>query len=59
MFEQAWNSQFGVRRPGRIVCLGRNYAAHAEEEGVELPPDHPFAGDVADGTTQMGSGRPS
>jgi 2,4-didehydro-3-deoxy-L-rhamnonate hydrolase len=38
-FERAWNAQFGVRRPGRIVCLGRNYAAHAEEEGVELPPE--------------------
>jgi len=38
-FERAWNGQFGVRRPGRIVCVGRNYAAHAEEEGVELPPE--------------------
>jgi 2-keto-4-pentenoate hydratase/2-oxohepta-3-ene-1,7-dioic acid hydratase in catechol pathway len=38
-FEQTWNRQFGVRRPGRIVCIGRNYAAHAEEEGVELPPE--------------------
>jgi 5-carboxymethyl-2-hydroxymuconate isomerase len=38
-FERAWNAQFGVRRPGRIVCLGRNYAAHAAEEGVELPPE--------------------
>ena len=38
-FERAWNAQFGVRRPSRIVCLGRNYAAHAEEEGVELPPE--------------------
>ena len=36
-FEQAWNRQFGVRRPERIVCVGRNYAAHAEEEGAELP----------------------
>jgi len=36
-FETAWNSRFGVRRPERIVCVGRNYAAHADEEGVDLP----------------------
>jgi 2-keto-4-pentenoate hydratase/2-oxohepta-3-ene-1,7-dioic acid hydratase in catechol pathway len=37
-FETVWARQFGVRRPGRIVCVGRNYAAHAQEEGVDLPP---------------------
>lgn len=26
-----------VRRPGKIVCLGLNYADHARETGVELP----------------------
>ena len=36
-FEDAWNRQFGVRRPERIVCVGRNYAAHAQEEGADLP----------------------
>ena len=36
-FERAWNREFGVRRPGRIVCVGRNYAAHAREEGADLP----------------------
>ncbi len=25
-------------RPGKIVCIGRNYAAHAKELGNELPP---------------------
>lgn len=23
--------------PGKIICLGRNYAAHAQEQGVEIP----------------------
>ena len=25
-------------RPGKIVCIGRNYAAHAKELGNEVPP---------------------
>ncbi len=36
-FETAWARQFGVRRPSRIVCVGRNYLAHAQEEGQDLP----------------------
>jgi 2-keto-4-pentenoate hydratase/2-oxohepta-3-ene-1,7-dioic acid hydratase in catechol pathway len=36
-FESPWNRQFGVRRPGRIVCVGRNYAAHVQEEEAALP----------------------
>jgi 2-keto-4-pentenoate hydratase/2-oxohepta-3-ene-1,7-dioic acid hydratase in catechol pathway len=36
-FERAWNRELGVRRPERIVCVGRNYAAHAEEAGADLP----------------------
>lgn len=30
-----------IRRPGKIVCLGRNYAAHAEESGMSVP-DEPI-----------------
>jgi len=30
-----------VPRPGKVVAIGRNYRAHAEEEGVE-PPDAPL-----------------
>ncbi|MDD3642504.1 MAG: fumarylacetoacetate hydrolase family protein [Candidatus Krumholzibacteria bacterium] len=30
-----------VLRPGKIVCLGLNYAGHAREQGRE-PPDHPI-----------------
>jgi 2,4-diketo-3-deoxy-L-fuconate hydrolase len=26
-----------IRRPGKIVCVGRNYRAHAAETGAELP----------------------
>ncbi|MEU6697408.1 fumarylacetoacetate hydrolase family protein [Pseudonocardia sp. NPDC046786] len=29
-----------VARPGAIVCIGMNYAAHAAESGAE-PPEHP------------------
>ena len=36
-FNASWTRQFGVPRPGRIVCVGRNYAAHAQEEGADLP----------------------
>lgn len=36
-FETSWVRQFGVRLPGRIVCVGRNYLAHAQEEGQDLP----------------------
>jgi 2,4-didehydro-3-deoxy-L-rhamnonate hydrolase len=30
-----------VPRPGKVVAIGRNYRAHADEEGVE-PPDAPL-----------------
>jgi len=36
-FETSWARQFGVRLPSRIVCVGRNYLAHAQEEGADLP----------------------
>jgi 2-keto-4-pentenoate hydratase/2-oxohepta-3-ene-1,7-dioic acid hydratase in catechol pathway len=28
-----------ARRPSKILCVGRNYAAHAKELGNELPPE--------------------
>ncbi|HTB57398.1 MAG TPA: patatin-like phospholipase family protein [Polyangia bacterium] len=45
----------------RLIADGELQAAAflSEMDGVNLPPDHPFADDLADGTTQMGSGRPS
>jgi len=30
-----------IQRPGKIICLGRNYAAHAEESGMSVP-DEPI-----------------
>lgn len=30
-----------VGRPGKIICIGRNYGAHAAERGAEVPP-HPM-----------------
>jgi NTE family protein len=45
----------------RLIADGELQAAAflSEMGGVDLPPDHPFADDVADGTTQIGSGRSS
>ena len=34
---EIWQSAFGVARPQKIVCVGRNYGAHAGEEGEEPP----------------------
>ena len=30
-----------VGRPGKVICIGRNYGAHAAERGAEAPP-HPM-----------------
>jgi NTE family protein len=45
----------------RLIADGELQATAflSEMDGVGLPPDHPFADDVSDGTAQMGSGRPS
>lgn len=29
----------GISRPGKIVCIGLNYYDHAEESGMEVPPE--------------------
>ena len=55
-FETAWNHSFGVRRPERIVCIGRNYAAHAEEQGADLPPAPLLFAKLAN--TVVGPGEP-
>ena len=26
-----------IRKPGKIICLGRNYLEHAQEGGIDLP----------------------
>jgi 2,4-diketo-3-deoxy-L-fuconate hydrolase len=28
-----------IRRPGKVICIGLNYRDHAEESGMELPPE--------------------
>ena len=45
----------------RLIADGEAQATAflSQMDGGELPPDHPFADDVADGAAQMGSGRPS
>jgi 2-keto-4-pentenoate hydratase/2-oxohepta-3-ene-1,7-dioic acid hydratase in catechol pathway len=30
--------QAPIARPGKVVCLGQNYAAHAAESGTDIPP---------------------
>jgi 5-carboxymethyl-2-hydroxymuconate isomerase len=34
---EVWQEAFGVMRPQKIICVGRNYREHAGEEGVEPP----------------------
>jgi 5-carboxymethyl-2-hydroxymuconate isomerase len=34
---ETWQESFGRASPGKIICVGRNYRAHAGEEGAELP----------------------
>jgi 5-oxopent-3-ene-1,2,5-tricarboxylate decarboxylase/2-hydroxyhepta-2,4-diene-1,7-dioate isomerase len=34
-------------RPGKVVCIGRNYRAHVQELGHDLPPEPMFFGKVA------------
>jgi 2-keto-4-pentenoate hydratase/2-oxohepta-3-ene-1,7-dioic acid hydratase in catechol pathway len=34
---EVWRDTFGVPKPQKIICVGRNYLAHAGEEGVALP----------------------
>jgi NTE family protein len=45
----------------RLIADGETQATAflSQMDGVELPPDHPFADDVADGDARRGSGRPS
>ena len=45
----------------RLIADGEVQATAflSEMNGVNLPPDHPFADDVPDGESRMGSGRPS
>jgi 2-keto-4-pentenoate hydratase/2-oxohepta-3-ene-1,7-dioic acid hydratase in catechol pathway len=34
---EIWRDAFGVPAPSKVLCVGRNYRGHAEEEGVALP----------------------
>jgi 2-keto-4-pentenoate hydratase/2-oxohepta-3-ene-1,7-dioic acid hydratase in catechol pathway len=36
--EELWRGATGVSGPGKIVCVGLNYRAHAAEGGEDLPP---------------------
>jgi 2-keto-4-pentenoate hydratase/2-oxohepta-3-ene-1,7-dioic acid hydratase in catechol pathway len=35
--QEVWQDAFGLPAPGKLICVGRNYRAHAEEEGIALP----------------------
>jgi 5-carboxymethyl-2-hydroxymuconate isomerase len=37
LISDIWKAAFGVVRPQKIVCVGRNYGAHLGEEGEEPP----------------------
>jgi 5-carboxymethyl-2-hydroxymuconate isomerase len=34
---EVWQDAFRLPRPQKIICVGRNYRAHAGEEGIEPP----------------------
>ena len=34
---ETWQESFGRPSPGKVICVGRNYRAHASEEGADLP----------------------
>lgn len=48
-FEMPW-------RPGKVVCIGRNYRAHVKELGHELPAEPMFFGKVS--SACIGPGQP-
>lgn len=45
-----------VRRPGKILCVGLNYAAHAKESGHEIPKVPTVFGRFATGLIASGEG---
>lgn len=45
-----------VRRPGKILCVGLNYAAHAQESGHEIPKVPTVFGRFATGLIASGAG---
>ena len=49
-----WQERFGRPSPEKIICIGRNYAAHAAETGSEVPAEPLMFGKYA--TTLCGPG---
>jgi 5-carboxymethyl-2-hydroxymuconate isomerase len=35
---EVWQEAFGRPSPEKVICVGRNYRAHASETGAEVPP---------------------
>src|SRR5690349_7941535 len=34
---ESWLRNFGITGPGKIVCVGLNYASHTSESGFTMP----------------------
>jgi 2,4-diketo-3-deoxy-L-fuconate hydrolase len=32
-----WEKRFGIRGPGKVICVGLNYHGHAREGSLDLP----------------------
>jgi 5-carboxymethyl-2-hydroxymuconate isomerase len=52
----AWKEWFGISGPDKIICVGRNYRAHAAEEGADLPAEPLLFGKFSN--TLVGPGDP-
>jgi 2-keto-4-pentenoate hydratase/2-oxohepta-3-ene-1,7-dioic acid hydratase in catechol pathway len=50
----SWRRNFGVDRPGKIVCVGLNYASHTAEAGFTKPETPLLFGKFANTLTEDG-----
>jgi 2-keto-4-pentenoate hydratase/2-oxohepta-3-ene-1,7-dioic acid hydratase in catechol pathway len=53
---ESWRRNFGIERPGKIVCVGLNYARHTSESGFTVPAAPLLFGKFAN--TLVGDGEP-
>lgn len=52
--ERVWRERFGRAEP-KLICVGLNYRDHAEEQGVELPPEPLLFGKFANALCDPGA----
>ena len=52
--QRIWRERFGRAEP-KLICVGLNYRDHAEEQGVELPPEPLLFGKFANALCDPGA----